>query len=263
MMTVTEPIYNADGDDVTRYVTKLKHLMNLAENASCDEEAEAAQAKAFEFMEKYGLDASMIAKTESARAEERNCVVIETSGIYARQLRNLAAGIAQAVAGAYPLVGGKNTRQYVYVYGYESATFTVQVLYASLALQAQSALKSAWTAALRDEPWLRSYSAMEKFVWKRTFLIGFNVAVTGRLQLARERTVKAAAAAGIVGAEVALVDRDQAIRTWADTFATGEAKKSRALNYDYDGLRAGGDAGRRASLGSDASVTGSSTRALH
>lgn len=261
-MNVTEPIYNADGDDVTKYVAKLKHLMSLAENAGSPEEAELAQAKAFEFTEKYGLDASMIAQAASAPAEERNCVIIEVSGIYARQLRNLAAGIAQSVSGAYPLVGGKGTRQYVYVYGYESATFTVQVLYASLALQAQSALKSAWAAAVRSDPWLKSSTAMEKFVWKRTFLIGFNVTVTGRLQLARERTVRAATAAGIVGAEVALIDRDQAIRTWADTYATGPAKKSRSLTFDYDGLRAGRVAGEGANLGDDVSVTGSSTRAL-
>lgn len=261
-MAGQEPIYNAGGDDVTRYVSKLKLLMGLAENAGSPEEAELAQAKAFEFMEKYGLDASMIAKTESAKAEERKCAVIEAFGIYARQLRQLAAGISFAVSGAYPLVAGKDTRQYVYVYGYESAVFTVQVIYSSLAMQAQSALKVAWADARKTQGWLKYATPMEKFVWKRTFLIGFNNVVIDRLAAARTRTVKAATDAGIVGAEVALLDRDKAIKMWADEFVTGDAKTSKLSSFDYDGLLAGKTAGQSASLGDDVSVTGSSTRAL-
>lgn len=259
---MTDPIYNADDVDVTKYVAKLKLMMKLAENAGTEGEAEAAQAKAFEFMQRYGLTAAMVAKTESTKTEERKCVVIDTFGIYARQLRNLACGVSYAVAGSYPLVAGKNSRQYVYVYGYESATYTVQVLYSSLAMQAQSALKIAWADALKVRPRLKSATAMEKFVWKRTFLIGFTNTVIDRLNAARKRTVQASEDAGIAGAELALIDRDKQVELWATTFSKGHVKTTGLTSYSYDGLSAGQSAGQSADLGSDSGVTGSSARQL-
>jgi len=213
-------------------------------------------------MQKYGLDASMVAREQNARAEDRKCVIIEVFGIYARQYSQLACGIAHAVAGAYPLVSGKNTKRYVYAYGFESATFTVQVLYASLRLQAESELKLAWGRAVKEEPWLRHYTAMEKFVWKRTFLIGFINTVLDRLAAARARTVQAAADAGLVGAEVALLDRDRVIQAWADQFAGGPARTGKLSSYDSDGYFAGQSAGASANLGDDVGLSGSSRRAL-
>lgn len=259
---MADPIYNAEGDDVTKYVAKLKHLMGLAENAGTDDEAELAQAKAFEFMQKYGITAAMVAKTENAKAEERKCVLIETFGIYARQLRNLACGVSYAVSGSYPLVAGKNTKQYVYVYGFESATFTVEILYASLRLQMDAALKIAWADALKTQPWLKHATAMEKFVWKRTFLIGFTNTVVDRLEAARKRTVQASEDAGVVGAALALVDRDKQVEEWATTFSHGHIKTKGLSSFDYDGLQAGKSAGLGADLGDDSAVTGSSTRAI-
>jgi hypothetical protein len=253
-----ETIHNANGDDVTKYVARLKALLATATSQAGTPEGDLAQAKAFEFMHKYGIDASML--TDEVQAEEKRvCRTIEIHSIYASQLQFLAGNIADAVVGTHPLIAGKGNRRYVYVYGYDTAALTVQMLYATLSMQVLSDVSSgrAWQAALRDDPRLRGYSDMDRFVWRRSYIESFAIIIWRRLCDTRQATVDASGS----GAELAVVDREQRIKDWASEFVSGKkAKPSRETRMDYAGLNAGAEAGRRADLGDGSSTLGGSKR---
>lgn len=252
-----ETIRNANGDDVTRYVARLKALLATATDQAGTPEGDLAQAKAFEFMHKYGIDSSMI--NVEARAEEKLvCRVIDINGIYASQLQQLAANIADAVVGTHPLVSGKGNHRHVHVYGSDTATLTVQMLYATLSLQVLADVSSgqAWQTALRDDPLLRGYSSMDRFVWRRSYVESFAVIIWRRLHATRRAAVDASGS----GAELAVVDLEQRVRDWASQHSSGKSKASRETRRDYAGLSAGADAGRRANLGDGSTTLGGPVR---
>lgn len=252
-----ETIRNANGDDVTRYVARLKALLATAASQAGTPEGDLAQAKAFEFMHKYGIDSSML--TTEAQAEEKLvCRVIDIHGIYASQLQLLAGNIADAVVGTHPLVSGKGNHRYVYVYGYDTAALTVQMLYATLSMQVLSDVSSgrAWQAALRNDPYLRGYSSMDRFIWRRSYVESFAIIIWRRLRATRRDAVTASGS----GAELAVVDREQQIKDWASEFISGKTKPSRETRLDYAGLSAGAEAGRRADLGDGSTTLGGPAR---
>lgn len=252
-----QTVRNAEGTDVSRYVAKLKLLLELAAQQAGTPEGDLAQAKAFDFMQKYGLDASMI-KTGEQSAEKKIHKVIDVSGIYARQLQSLACNIAFAVAGAHPLVSGKGNHRSVHVFGYESAVFTVEVLYASLSLQVLGELKSgrAWDAAVKQTWYLEDYTSMQRFVWRREYVLGFALEVGRRLAVSRKTTVAAAGP----GAELAIIDRDKLIEDWAEMFVNGETKTSKLTSRDYGALGAGIQAGKSAAIGDGSGTLGGPER---
>lgn len=255
---MTDPIYNAAGEDVTRYAKKLKHLLDLAASAGDTPEGRHAQAKAFEFMEKYGLDAAMLATDANQPRERLVHAQIAITGIYARQLQQLAASIAFAVAGAHPLatpfVKGRKRSYTTYVFGYDSAVLTVKVLYASLLQQVLGEIKTAWVAAVKEQPWLRDYTPMEKFVWKREFISGFATVVGARLAAARAKTVQDS---NVPGAAVAIQDRDAVALAFTQQFqAEGVNKQGKLGSHDDSAYFAGRAAGANASIGDSADLSG-------
>jgi hypothetical protein len=257
MTDTTKTVRNADGDDVTRYAAKLKRLLEVATRQAGTPEGDLAQVKAFEFMEKYNLDASTLA--DDTQVEERKISrTIDVSGIYAYQLQRLACDIAYAVAGAHPLVAGKGNRRFVVVYGFESAVVTVQVLYTSLSLQVLGDLKSqrAWKNALAKTWYLKDYTSMQRFVWRRDYVLGFAYEVGRRLAEARRTTVEAAGS----GAELVIIDRDKQAEDWALGFSGGNAKVSKLTSRDYSALGSGIEAGRAAAIGDGSSTLGGPKR---
>jgi len=261
---MTDTIYNAAGEDVTKYAKKLEHLLRLASKAGDTPEGQHAQAKAFEFMEKYGLDAAMLATDQEQPREKLRYAEIKITGIYARQLQELAAGITFAVAGAHalaaPFVKGRKKNYTLYVFGYDSAVLTVQVLYASLLQQVLGEIRTAWAAEVKARPWLAHYTAMEKFVWKREFISGFAIVVADRLATARAKTVRDS---GIPGAALAIQDRDTVARAFAERYQGGGVNKHGKLgSHDDSAYLAGQAAGASASIGESANLSGPQRLAL-
>lgn len=246
--------------DQERWIDKIQKLLAKAERAGTPAEAEAFQGKAEELMVKYAVDHAVLA---AARNTEEQIVerVIEHTGIYQRQSHELASYVCDALGSLRTLISdGSRYRQpkpgkykgswekytKTYVIGFESDVENALVLIASLQVQAHRAQLSWWqTEQHRLYSW---HTSMDKFRMRRSFLTAFNEEVWQRIYRTRRQVVKEASAT-TPGTDLVLKDRGDRVKSFIDSKYDLVTKKSRALQTDPDGARAGRLAGASADIG--------------
>jgi len=212
---------------------KVRKLLAKAENPACTPaEAEALTAKATELIAKYGIDQAVLAaqRPEPSRVADRRVLL---DAPYVRE----KAYLLHVVAKSMRCRGISVDERTVHVFGIDADLHCVDLLFASLLVQA--------ARALAREPVPRGAHAA---AWRRTWYVGFAQAVAGRFAEAELRTRLAEDASVRPGLELVLADRAQAVdRTVRDHYP--QLARARPRRLTGSGYKSGTAAGRRADLG--------------
>ena len=182
---------------------RIRKLLAKAEAAGVTPgEAEALNGKAAELMARYGIDRAMLAAAEPG-TDKITDVWLDMDQPYARDKVTLCISLARALRctglytdekgwdeqGNYPMKVYK-----VHVYGYQSDLDRLQILFTSLLLQSAHGL---------------ARSGRRKTADKRTWIAGFTVAVTDRVNAAEQNAAADRDRETPAGTSVALVLADR------------------------------------------------------
>lgn len=230
-------------------------LLNKAERAGTDEEAEAFFAKATQLMEKYALDEALIQarRTGATKAEEVVEKHIKFTGSYSAAQSRLGHAVGQAVRCRTIQSQYKSTVT-VYLIGYESDVARAETLISSLMIQAQRGLNR---FAPKIPPYL---SAFEKFRERRDFWSHFAAKVGDRMHVAEQAGAKEYVTERVAAGEdegallnsmsVALRDRRDTVNDWVDRkYGRLRYASNRTSSGFGHGAAAGREAGSRADVG--------------
>lgn len=242
---------------VEKTVDKVLKLLAKAETTT-PEEAEALVAKATELMVRAEIDEAMLAQAQGRQVDE----IIEKSiifkGTYADAQRDLFFAIGNATGFKQMQTNyGSSQRRGAWV-GFKSDLEQAEVLLTSLLIQQTRAA----TSYFKANPHPAWSTAFDKFVAKRSHMMGFASGVQSLMQERRRETVKrveqehAAACPEPTGesSSVALVlrSKQEQVNDWYDTrYGHLKAGRSRRLAGSGDARSAGHQAGKRADLGSN------------
>lgn len=233
------------------YAAKIAALLAKAENpAATPAEAETYSRKAEELMVKWGISDALLAAKRGGHDVRPEKIVERTHKIHHRYYQAevmLVHNIALGMGTVKVLKRDEyNHTSYVYLIGYESDLDRLEVLWHSLWMQANTALKKWWKDyKATPEGRYRSKSS-EVFKDRREFLFGFGTRVRTRLRDMYRKEEQS----GEPGTAVALVDRGKQVDREVERMH-GKLRSGRGFNASgsYAGRAAGHAAGGRADLG--------------
>ncbi len=212
---------------------KVRKLLAKAEDPACTPaEAEALTAKATELIAKYGIDQAVLAaqRPEPSRVGDKR---VWLDAPYARE----KAYLLHVVAKSMRCRGISVDERTVHVFGVDDDLQCVELLFASLLVQAARAL------AREPVP-----SSAHTAAWRRSWYVGFAQAVAGRFAEAELRTRLDEQDSVRPGLELVLADRATAIdRVVDDHYPRLTTGRRRRLSGG--GFKSGTAAGHRADLG--------------
>jgi hypothetical protein len=240
----------------TKTIDKVLKLLAKAESTT-EAEAEALVAKAHHLMVQAEIDEAMLA---AARGDRTDDEIIEKSimfkGSYAEAQRQLFFAIGDASGFKNIQFNQSAVRRRGTWIGFRSDLERTEVLLTSLLIQQQ---RAATTYAKDNVP---DYATgREKFLAKRSHMIGFARGVKERMRKERQAATKAAAAARpeapTVGTEsssveLVLLSKRQRVDGWYDE-KYGHLKSARATSMV--GSWSAGDAGHAAGKNADVGAT--------
>jgi hypothetical protein len=220
---------------------RIRKLLAKAEaHGTTAAEAEALTGKAAELMARYGIDRALLAaaRPETDQPADR---IITIGNPWATVQAHLLVGIATAMRCTCIRVGDAASGVRIHIFGYASDVERAEMLYTSVLVQMQYGL-----AAATVPEWARSVRA-----WRRSWMLGFGTAVTGRVRAAEKQATAEATAApaesGAQSAAVVLASREQVIAGRARA-AYPRTRTSR-LSYTGTGYRDGYAKGTQADIG--------------
>lgn len=245
---------NATTEDTI--LSKITKLLAKAEGTSNPHEAETFTAKAMELMMKWSIDEAMLAAHRGATSEPAKIVQIfvPIRGIYHAAHLALAHQVGKAFGFRTIRVGpdywgtDRTVKDRIVWIGFENDVATAQLLYTSLLVQLDSALR-AFVKSIG--PAFKGLSPQDKFVSRRSFIYGFADEVGVRITELRQTAVTSTPGAGLV-----LANRDHLVDDFTESLYPNLQKGRRSTNrvsgYGYSG---GKVAGGQANLATQA-VTG-------
>ena len=221
---------------------KVRKLLAKAEaEGVTPAEAEALTGKAAELMAKYGIEQAQVTSRDTKAQFTPDNRIIDIGNPWAHVRASLLNGIALAMRCKCVQISSSGPGVRVHVFGSKADIERAEMLYTSLLLQSASALRNAERPA-----YVRSTRA-----WSRSFLLGYNSAVSARVRAAegtaRETARRQDAASGSKSTELVLVSREAQIKAAVrDVYPRLTTRKS---TYSGGGYGAGNAAGQRANLG--------------
>jgi hypothetical protein len=223
-----------------RLLERVRKLLAKAEDESCTPpEAETLTAKAAELMAKYGIDRALLAATRP-ETDAPGSRMVDIYNPWGRVRAHLLCGLAAALrCQAIMLTAGEGMK--IHLFGYESDLERTDVLYTSVLIQM-------WHGLVAAEVPERARSPR---AWRRSWLLGFAAAVTGRVREAEERAAAQAdrdAPAG-QGTRAALVLADRSVVIRAAVQREYPVTRTARMTYTGSGYGAGYDQGQRADIG--------------
>lgn len=218
----------------------IKALLAKAEDpAASPEEAEAYFARAAKLMSKYGVEKAMLAE---AQQETDNLThrAFDIKGKYVPDRSALLFSITHALGARnvyWTLTDYETGKRYrkVKVYAHESTLERIEMLFASLQLQALNGMAKA-----------RPSYGQSTTAYRKSWMAGFSSSVRRRLDQAEETAVQESAQQG-VGAELVLVKRDAAVERFFKQ-AHPKLKTAPRRRLTGTGWHEGRAAGERAQL---------------
>ncbi|GGM82388.1 hypothetical protein GCM10007977_099870 [Dactylosporangium sucinum] len=219
---------------------KVRKLLAKAEDPACTrEEAEALTAKAAELIAKYGIDQAVLAAAEAAgRPQVVGNRLVELEPPYLREkahLLHVVAGSLRCRSVRLERRGADGLRVSMHLFGLESDVDGVELLFASLLVQAARALLAEGVP-----------DGEQPAAWRRSWLVGFAAAVAQRFAEADRRSREAGP--DLPGVALVLADRRRAVDLAVEE-AYPRLTRGRARRLTGGGYAAGQEAGQRADLG--------------
>lgn len=220
---------------------KIRALLAKAEDPACTPaEAEAFNDKAAQLLAKYGVDRAMLAASDPT-ADVVGDRRVEIFNPYQREKGSLLVGIATALRCRAVNLRNKRTRTVeLHLFGFASDLERVEMIYTSLLVQAGYGLAGA------QPPDGENVAA-----FRRSWLLGFALAVKGRLTRAETQAAgehDAARMSGAPGTAVVLATRkDQVDKATTSVYPRLTSGAPRTLRGS--GMNAGYASGQRADLG--------------
>lgn len=168
-----------------KQLDKIRKLLNMAERAATDEEADAFNRRAEQLMADWGIAAAQLAATGQA-TDNIELRIVDVDAPYGTAKSHLLASVArpmrcQTVRHAHRRGGGYSCT----VIGHRSDIERVELLYTSLLVQATAQL-------LRVRPPAYSGESVKSF--RRAWLYAYGQAVNDRLTTSERRAADQAAA---------------------------------------------------------------------
>lgn len=223
---------------------RIQALLKKAETTT-PEEAELLTAKAEQLMLKYGIDRALLNSRSTGEKERIEVLKIPLKGIYAKSYMSMMYSIALAYGNVRSFyTERKQSDITLTIVGFESDVAQLKVLLASLQLQAVVALNT-WVKSIDTS----TYTAMEKFKARRTFIKGFGDGAASRIRKARTSAVQEAEST-TPGAELVLRDRATAVDDFMNAnYTLGKSRGRREKSGGYAASSAGYKAGQNANTG--------------
>lgn len=236
-------------------IDKISKLLAKAERTDNPQEAEVFTAKAMELMMKWSIDEAMLAshRKDSGKVDEIIQINIPVRGVYYAAHTILAHQVGTGFGfRTIRLPRGydddKSVKERVAWVGFESDIATAQLLYTSILIQLEKALK-AFVKERGDQ--FSRLTASEKYITRRSFIYGFSDTIGTRIMEMRTKTTEATEGAALV-----LYDRSSLIDAWvAERYSLRKARSS-SHRISSGGYGGGVKAGERANLATK-SVPGS------
>jgi hypothetical protein len=218
-------------------------LLAKAESTT-PEEAEALTEHAERLMVKYGIEQARLDESRARHGRRHEEIVKERmlfTGAYARDIRELGAGVAIALDTIRPLYGTQSdSESALYLVGHASDVAQAQVLLASLQVQAMVAMR-AWWATQRDR--YRPFSETMKRRARSGFIRGFGVGAAERISESRRTIVDGSDS----GTEIILRSRRERVDAAVDAMSTRRARRREGA--DAGSFREGRRSGHEARTG--------------
>ena len=228
-------------NDLLDRVRKL--LAKAEDEGATPAEAEALTAKAAELMARYGIDRARLGALhpETDRPADR---VFDLDNPWAGVKAHLLAGLAMALRCQCILLTRPEPGSRVHVFGYISDLERADILFTSLLVQMARAL------ALQPVP----VGGNRAKAWRRSWMLGYCTAVTGRVKEAEDAAAAAAdgesGGAGAAGPSTALVLADRALTVRRQTEEAYPRTRKTRVTYTGSGYRDGYAEGQKADIGS-------------
>lgn len=232
---------------------KVRKLLAMAEGGKTQEERDSFMAKANELMIKWGIEDAHLAAGKPADPTKISYKSFAPTGpsTYAHEFVVLGIGIADALGAKGIITQGYRATERSYakteslgIIGFDEDVERILILWQSLQLQCMNASKQA-VDGLGKYTW-SSMTGMEKYNFRRSFIVGFARVIKQRLRDLYEEVV-VAETARVAGTDLVLVDRRDQISKWADENLA--LKDTASRRYGYGGVGAGAAAGRKANIG--------------
>ena len=218
-------------------------LLAKAESTT-PEEAEALTEHAERLMLKYGIERARIDAERSRSSGGQEPVVTERllfTGSYARDFRELGAGVAHAFGAVRPLHGAPSDRHSeLYLVGCASDVKQAQLLTLSLQVQAMVAMRSWWAAERHRYQWSTESDRRRA---RSGFIRGFGVGAAERIRESRRVIVEECGS----GTEIVLASRQARVDDAVAAMSTGRARSRGGA--DAGSFRSGHRSGRQANTG--------------
>lgn len=224
---------------------KIEKLLAKAAGAATPEEQEAYQSKAEALMIQWGIDEAELESRDKTKREEIIEVKLTFKASYGPTMVLFANDICKGFGNLRVLqssIGDGDWRVF-YIIGHKSDVEAVQLLIASLQMQAMTELKK-WQ---RTAPERKIMTDWQKWQSNRQFLLSFSQEVERRLRKMRtklEDQVKG------TGTELVLVDRKARVDAWMDEQYPRLRKSRGGMSGSRWGGQAGREAGARANIAS-------------
>jgi len=222
-----------------RLLDRVRKLLAKAEgDGVTTEEAQALTAKAAELMAKYGIDRALLAaaRPETDKPDNR---IVEIYNPWAKVKAHLLCGLAAALRCQCILLPSR-AGQRVHMFGFASDIERTDVLYTSVLIQMWHGLAATQVPVWSDSP----------RAWRRSWLLGYAAAVTGKVKAAEQGAERAAAEAtdgGSSKAALVLADRSVVIRQ--HVARAYPVTRTARVTYTGNGYGAGYAQGKRADIG--------------
>lgn len=216
-------------------------LLAKAESTT-PEEAEALTEHAERLMLKYGIEQARIDERRARSGAAHEEIVQERmlfAGVYARDLRELGAGVALALGTVHPLYGSESASA-LYLIGHASDVRQAQVLTASLQVQAMVAMRSWWNV---ERHRYHRASESDRRRARSGFVRGFGAGVAERIRENRRTVVEEAG----VGTDLVLASRRDRVDAFVRAIPTRRARQRRGV--DAGPFIRGQSSGRTANTG--------------
>jgi Protein of unknown function (DUF2786) len=228
----------ADQDGTLEKVRKL--LAKAEAEGVTPPEAEALTAKAAELMARYGIDKARLAATQPSTDQLANRkITVENPWTDVKS--HLLGGIFQAMRCQVILIGKRDGKQQIHIFGFTSDLDRAEMLYTSLLVQMALGLAAQFVPG----------SGGRAKTWRRSWMLGFATAVTGRVKAAEARAADQAdaedRAAG--GRSTALVLADRSLAVKNALRQQYPRTRSVRMTYSGSGYSGGHAAGQRADIG--------------